>query len=187
MNRIIVNIPSGTNGLWSIKKATGKWEDIIREIHEKDVETDGRYEPDGTYTFLFHEIFGTIMQDTTHEYLEHQPLWDNASGDILIAGLGIGMVNYKLIENPNVTSVTIVENSQEVIDLVWDHCPKDNRFSLIKENIETWIPSSNFHWNYGWFDSWVTFNPLTQNQYQELMQNKYGSYCDAIGVWKQIY
>ena len=77
-----------------------------------------------------------IMQDSEAEYNAHQWLWDNATGDVLIGGLGIGLVNEVLIDNDDITSVTIVENSQDVIDLVWEHCAKDDRFTLIQEDLE---------------------------------------------------
>ena len=38
------------------------------------------------------------------EYREHQWRWSNATGDVLIGGLGIGMVNEFLINAPNINS-----------------------------------------------------------------------------------
>ena len=93
--RITVDIPEAVNGIFEIKKVTSD------SIAEKE-------EPFDTYTVLYMNGI-EIMQDTTHEYREHQDLWDNATGDVLIGGLGIGFVNQKLIDNPNVTSVTILE------------------------------------------------------------------------------
>ena len=49
--------------------------------------------------------------------------------------------------------MTIIENSQDVIDLVWPHCTKDNRFTLIKADIETWTPPANSYWDVIWFDT----------------------------------
>ena len=56
----------------------------------------------------------------------------------IVAGLGIGFLNKELIDNHTFNSVTIIENSQDVIDLVWPYCARDSRFTLIKEDIETW-------------------------------------------------
>ena len=131
MSRIIVNIPEGTSGDFSIQKITTN-------------HIGGRDEPQDTYTVLYKDGIENIMQDTTHEYDEHQPLWDNATGDVLIGGLGIGFVNQKLIDNPNVTSVTIVEKNQEVIDLVWNNCPKDGTFTIIQDALEVYRNFSYF-------------------------------------------
>jgi hypothetical protein len=59
------------------------------------------------------------MQDTSREYDEHDWLVQRMSGDVLIGGLGIGMIHIPLLASSDVTSVTIVEKEQDVIDLVW--------------------------------------------------------------------
>ena len=128
-------------------------------------------------------IGNSIMKDSKWEYDTHKWLWDNATGDILVAGLGIGFLNKELIDNHNFTSVTIIENSQDVIDLVWPYCAKDSRFTLIKEDIETWNIPTGSHWDIGWFDSWVGDNPLSYGGYINAMKYKYDSYCDKIGFW----
>ena len=55
--------------------------------------------------------------------------------------------NKELIDNHTFNSVTIIENSQEVIDMVWPYCAKDSRFTLIKEDIETWNIPAGSHWD----------------------------------------
>ncbi len=127
-----------------------------------------------------------IMQDSLAEYNEHQWLWDNATGDVLIGGLGIGLVHQKLMDNPAVTSVTIIENSQDVIDLVWEHCPKDDTFTLITADIETWNPPANSSWDIAWFDTWLDDNPLKIQEYKELMNNRYNPFCSKIGFWGSL-
>ena len=174
MNRIVVDIPEETSGDFYIQKVTTN-------------HLAGRDEPQGAYTVLHKGDYNVdnIMQDTTHEYDEHQSLWDNATGDVLIGGLGIGFVNQKLIDNPNVTSVTIVEKYQEVIDLVWEHCPKDETFTLIHADILIWEPTQNF--NVAWFDTWlhwdVDFDAVPIEDYNDILIEKYTSYCDWIGCW----
>ena len=101
MSRIIVDIPEATSGNFEIKVENT---DFVAEESE----------PLADYTFLYKDDV-RIMQDTTKEYTEHQPLWDGATGDVLIGGLGLGLVHQKLIDNPNVTSVTVVEKYQDVI------------------------------------------------------------------------
>ena len=172
MSRIIVDIPENTSGDFSIQKVTTN-------------NLAGRDEPQDTYTVLYKEGIDNIMQDTTHEYTEHQPLWDNATGDVLIGGLGIGFVNQKLLDNPNVTSVTIVEKYQEVINLVWNHCVKNGIITLIHDDIETWEPIR--HYDVGWFDTWVTDNDnFSKEEYDQFIIEKYSTHCDWVGIWQQI-
>ena len=102
---------------------------------------------------------------------------------MLIGGLGIGLVNEVLIDNDDITSVTIVENSQDVIDLVWEHCAKDDRFTLIQEDLETWDIPTDSSWNIAWLDTWLTDNSLTMNEYDASMNDKYLPYCEEIKTW----
>ena len=139
---------------------------------------------DKNHTVLYKRGVEAIMQDTILEYREHKYLWDNAHGDVLIGGLGIGFVNQKLLDNKKVTSVTIVEKYQEVIDMVWDYCPKNETFKLIHEDIEEWEPSSKY--NIGWFDTWLTDNKMTHEEYINYMTNKYKKSCKKIGFWKPL-
>jgi len=145
--------------------------------------TDWKLEMDNGELSLIKKSIGSIMKDSATEYYQHQWLWDNATGDILVAGLGIGFLNKELINNHNFNSVTIIENSQEVIDMVWPYCARDSRFTLIKEDIETWNVPEGSHWDIGWFDSWISDNPLSYNGYISAMRNKYSSYCDKVGAW----
>ena len=179
MTRQKVTIPEGTSGDFAIRHFTSSttnynWQGYLGVKGESLDE----------YTVLTKEGCSMpIMQDSQAEYNEHKWLWDNATGDVLIGGLGIGLVHQKLIDNPNVTSVTIIENSQDVIDLVWEHCTKDDTFTLIKADIETWNPPEGSSWDVGWFDTWVYDNPLTMKAYKELMEERYGSYVNNIGSW----
>ena len=142
----------------------------------------------GTYTVLFRkygESWLNIMQDTSQEYDEHAWLIPKMSGDILIAGLGLGVVNVGLLANDAVTSVTIIEKEQDVIDLVWDDCAKDDRFTLIHADINTWEIPEGSSWDAGWFDTWLTTDEKLSD-YQTRMTNKYGSYISEISGWNWV-
>lgn len=182
MTRIQVNIPAGVSGNFEVAHYTDQTEDRQWQIY-----LQLKNESHSNYCVLIkNNCPMPIMQDSEGEYREHQWLWDNATGDVFIGGLGIGMVNEFLINAPNITSVTIVENSQDVIDLVWPYCAKDNRFTLIKADIETWTPPANSHWNIMWFDTWCGDNILSWNGYKNAMTNKYSQYCDSIGFWGSL-
>jgi|TARA_R100000455_G_C6201388_1_gene72044 hypothetical protein len=148
--------------------------------------------PSGDYTVLYRKFgnaYLNIMQDTDREYTEHDWLTQRMSGDILIGGLGIGMVHIPLLASDDVTSVTVVESEQAVIDLVWDHCAKDDRFTLVHDDIHTWTPPAGSSWDVGWFDTWLTHdddgngNLITSDDYKTMIQNKYGSLITEIGGW----
>ena len=166
--KLTFDIPEAVNGNFEIKKVTTDYISCAEE-------------PLDTYTVLYHND-KPIMQDTTKEYREHQPLWDNATGSVLIGGLGIGFVNQKLMDNPDVTSCYIVEKHQEVIDLVWPHCPKDDTFTLIHADIDTWKPTQKF--DGVWLDTWIDDNQGTYEEYYEEQVKRYETHCNWIGMWK---
>ena len=179
MTRIQVNIPAGVSGNFEIAHYTNQTTDRQWQMY-----LEMKNENHSNYCVLIKDNCPMpIMQDSEGEYREHQWLWDNATGNVLIGGLGIGMVNEFLINAPNISSVTIIENSQDVIDLVWPYCAKDSRFTLIKADIETWTPPANSHWDIMWFDTWITDNPLSYKGYISAMKHKYSSYCNKIGAW----
>lgn len=183
MTRIQVNIPDGVIGDWCVKSITGDSTTIFTDLYGNPSSSEWE-EPYGKYTFLMHSPHqGLIMMDTTTQYILHEPLWLGATGSVLIGGLGLGFVNQKLLDNPYVTSVTIVEKYQEVIDLVWPYCPKDSRFTLVHTDMETWNPPEGSYWNYAWIDTWTPDNPMTTSEYASHMSNKFAPYCDEIGVW----
>ena len=136
----------------------------------------------------------SIMSDDDQEHKEHQHFLPNAYGHILSAGLGISMIHKPLMDNENFKSLTVVERSQEVIDLVWDHCHKDERFKIVHSDIYDYVPTQKF--DIGWFDSWIGEEPggsRAENYpyYSEIyemdMKEKFGKHCTKLLFWKSIH
>ncbi len=182
----VTGIPEGESGDFSIHHCTtttgpAGW---LNYVNYKGL-------TGGPYTVLCQKFNGSpwlnIMQDSEAEYTEHDWLVSRMSGDILLGGLGIGMIHIPLLASSAVTSVTIVEKYQDVIDLVWDDCAKDERFTLVHDDINTWDPDSTdglptTNWDVGWFDSWLTHDePLAD--FIARMNDKYGEYVTEIGGW----
>lgn len=182
----VTGIPEGESGDFSIHHCTtttgpGSW---LNYVNYKGL-------TGGPYTVLCQRFGGAwlnIMQDTEAEYTEHDWLMSRLSGDILIGGLGIGMINIPLLASSDITSVTIVEKNQDVIDLVWANCAKDDRFTIVCDDINTWDPDATdglptTTWDVAWFDTWLTHQePISE--YAANMNNKYGSYVTEIGGWE---
>ncbi len=182
MSRVEVDIPAGKSGIYEVANYTNETTDKNWQVYlELKSETHSSYN-----VLLKDGCPMPIMQDSEGEYNEHQWLWDNATGDVLIAGLGLGLINEVLINNDNVTSVTIVEISQDVIDLVWDHCKKDDRFNLVRADIETWDIPDGSSWDVAWFDTWISDNPLNTTEYKDLINTKFDSHCNKLGFWGSL-
>lgn len=175
----VSGIPDGESGRFSIMSCTPETGPPSWQNYANFADL-----PDQTYTVLF-EDFGSklnIMQDSHREFDEHIWMLDRMKGDVLIGGLGIGMINIPLLESDEVTSVTIIEKNQDVIDLVWDHCAKDGRFTLVHDDVNTWnIPEGN-SWDVAWFDTWLTHEEPLQT-YIDRIREKYGDYATEINGW----
>tara|TARA_R100000988_G_scaffold88691_1_gene51751 strand:+ start:252 stop:800 length:549 start_codon:yes stop_codon:yes gene_type:complete len=180
MTRIEVSIPEGSTGAYQVAHYN-------RQTQYKMWQTylNMKAEPYDNHTVLIKNTCPMpIMQNSQAEYNEHQWLWDNATGDVLIGGLGLGMIHQALIDNPNVTSVTIIELEQDVADLVWEHCAKDDTFNLVIADFETWTPPAGSSFDTVWGDTWLWDNSLTYQEYKALITNRYSQYTDNIGFWE---
>lgn len=78
------------------------------------------------------------MTDAEFEcWTNMQPVKD-MRGDVLIAGLGIGLILHPLIRNPLVNRVAVLERDADVIGLVTPHLPKG--IEIIEADAYTWQP-----------------------------------------------
>ena len=179
MTRIEVSLPTGISGDYIVTEYTNETESKYWQQY-----LNMKNESHDRYTVLIKDdCHMPIMQDSEAEYNEHQWLWDNAIGDVLVGGLGIGMIHQPLIDNPNVTSVTIVELEQDVVDLVWEHCAKDDSFTLVVADFETWIPPEDSSFDTVWADTWLVDNPLKMKEYRTFITDRYSQYTSNIGFW----
>tara|TARA_R100001594_G_scaffold129908_1_gene168754 strand:- start:132 stop:689 length:558 start_codon:yes stop_codon:yes gene_type:complete len=177
--RIEVNIPEGVSNDHEVAHYTDETTDNMWQIY-----LDMKSETHDSHTVLLKVGCPMpIMQDSEAEYNEHQWLWDNATGDVLIGGLGLGMCHQPLIDNPDVTSVTIIEVAQDVVDLVWSDCAKDDTFSVVVADFETWSPPEGSSFDTVWGDTWLVDNSLSMAGYRTLITDRYSQYTDNIGFW----
>lgn len=118
----------------------------------------------GVYSML--KVDGELMMtDTPHEIRTNLDIIKNARGDVLIAGLGLGMVLVPLLLNRRVRSVTVIEKSKGVIKLVkpriqkWrEHQgvgSKSTPLYILNFDIFEWDPGA-LTWDVIYFDIWPT-------------------------------
>ena len=60
----------------------------------------------------------TWMSDTPMELFTNQQFLDKANGDVLIFGLGMGLIIAPLANDPAIKSITVIEQNKNVIDLI---------------------------------------------------------------------
>lgn len=89
-------------------------------------------------------------QDTNREFVRH------AWGDVLIAGLGLGVVLVPVLQKMGVSSVTVIEKHRGVIELVGPAMTDlgGNKLRIELADIFTWRPPRGAKWHTIYFDIW---------------------------------
>lgn len=146
-------IPEGKIGDAEIVHyAVSKHESIMSSFRRGD-----QYCPEGKYATL--KVGGRLMMsDTRFEHNTNYEVKRRACGDVLIAGLGIGMVLHPILSNPNVRRVTVIEKSADVIALVAPHVqPKElaaKKLTVVHADIFDWKPIKGTRYDVIYFDIW---------------------------------
>ena len=140
----------------------------------------------GDETVLYQNIgdkWMNIMDDSAYEAEQADAFLSAATGDVLLAGLGLGMVLRPLVDNSNVSSITVIEKYQEVIDLISPHVPLSKKIKIINDDIYTWTPDKTY--DVAWFDSYIYpadgDDPL--GTYLVDMTKKYKSFVETAYFW----
>lgn len=95
------------------------------------------------------------MVDSPTDYRAMQIYAQAARGKVLTTGLGLGLVTQELCKNPNVTSITVIEISPNVIELIKGYLPQDSRIQLICQDFWDFIERDASCWDTIIVDIWV--------------------------------
>jgi spermidine synthase len=149
-----VSIPENESGTWKISKFTVSKEEaqVFNMRASSSSSLRGQYMYEGSYTRLTNNGH-VIMSDTPQEMSEHSTFVRKAKGNVLINGLGIGMVLKNVLLKPNIDSVVVVELSEDVINLVGDFY-KDHRLSIHHADAFKWTPPKGTKFHAIWHDIW---------------------------------
>lgn len=99
----------------------------------------------------------TVMSDTKMERTTNAAIVAQASGDVLIAGLGLGMILWPILAKPDVKSVTVIERAPEVIELVLPSLavhPNFDKLHVITADIFEWKRPVGASYDTIYFDIW---------------------------------
>lgn len=147
--------------------------------------------PIGKYIRLS-SIYGEcIMSNTPMEKRTNREVINKANGDVLIAGLGLGLILLPIQEKENVKSITVVEKSNDIIKLVGNQLDLNNKVKIINDDIFTYESklSNNTKFDTIYFDIW---NEINKTIYEEQMlylkeiYNKYKRFNNSyIKCWAE--
>ena len=84
----------------------------------------------GKYIRLLHNG-ECVMSNTDMERMTNLDFCVNACGDIIIGGLGIGMIIMAIQDKPEVKSITVIEKNKEVIDIVATQLELNDKVNIV--------------------------------------------------------
>ncbi len=155
-------------GNWSVSSFTVQKEELSQMLSMMKY---GRGVPAGDYKRLMRggEV---IMSNTPDEINDSLGFIYRAEGKILINGLGLGVVVKALLEKPEVTEITVIENSEDVMKLVAPYYT-DPRLTIILGDAFTWEPPKGKKYDAVWHDIW---DNLCSDNLEEMkkLHRKYG-------------
>ena len=120
------------------------------------------YVPEGRYARL--RVNGELMMTNTRmEQITNFSVVQKARGNVLVAGLGLGMILVPILAKPEVETVTVVEKYRGVIDIVapkfrdkQDPSAIDRKLSIVHADIMEWTPPKGLKWDTIYGDIWPT-------------------------------
>jgi len=132
--------------------------------------------PKGKYTRLY--VNGELaMSDTPMERRTNSFITQNAFGDILIGGLGLGMILLEIQGNDKVNSITVIEKHPEVIEIVGRQLPLNNKVKIIEGDIFTYKPERKY--DLIWLDIWNSVNSDVYKEEMKPLKAKYRRYLKS--------
>lgn len=187
-----VSLPEGERGKWKVSHfETTMGIEYLRDWR------DGRSPGLGRHTRLTHKLHGVVMSDTAPEIQDLQRSLLRLRGDVLVTGLGLGMTVHALTKiqkySDHIRSVTVVEKSRDVYDLVADEYLRDSRVRIYIDDAHQWVPPHGAKYDAAWHDIWNTISSdnlasmrKIKLHYAPFMKSKKSQFCwgeDVINRW----
>lgn len=159
-------------------KSIGDWSISHFEITENDLSAMIDGIPCGHYVRLMHKD-DVVMSNTPMEERTNRYFTVNAHGDVLIGGLGIGMVLMDIQDKESVKSITIIEKNQEVIDLVAPQLPLNDKVKIICADVFDWKPDKDVKFDCIYMDIWDYISIDIYREEMIPLKRKYGHYLKS--------
>ena len=118
---------------------------------------------------------GIMMSDTPMERNTNRDFLQKANGDVVIFGLGLGLIVFPLLEDADVKSITIIELYQNLIDIVQPKIEakdKHNKVKIIQGDCFTYEFPKGTKFDTIYFDIWIDICGDNYEQ-QKKLERKY--------------
>lgn len=178
---IKIDVPNGTSGNWRVEEFEVSKNDA-QFCGLRAVFNGGRGRlPEGIYKRLYRGNV-LVMSNTPDEIRDFMPFVRQASGSVLINGMGLGVLLKALLEKEEVKEITVIEKSEDVIKLVAPTYLKDKRVKVIKADAFEYEPEKGKRFDSVWHDIW---DYITSDNLPEMakLHRKYGRRTDYQESW----
>jgi hypothetical protein len=148
-----------------------EFEEMKKRNFSKPWYYDG-IQPNFPYVTLYKKGQKVMMSDVPMEKSTNQNFINKANGDVLIFGLGLGLIILPLLQDEEISSITVVEIDEGLINLVkpiLDKYDSHKKLKIIKED------AFNFHtklingekFDSIYFDIWIS---ITADNTEEMLK-----------------
>ena len=129
--------------------------------------------PPGKYIRLINRC-DCVMSDTPMEKETNRDFVRNAHGNVLIGGLGIGLIILAIQDKEDVKQITVVEKNREVIELVGKQLPLNFKVNVVNDDVFEYKPLIKYNTIY--MDIWNYINEDVYNKQMKPLINRYRKY-----------
>ena len=166
-------------------KTSGVWT-LIKQSNPKFAPDDPRGKDVCLERDLYGETFGWMMSHWWENRAYHA-LAQGASGDILMAGLGIGWEPWFLNEEDNVSSVTVIEHDPDIITLSSPVLVGKDKVTIIEAKILHYMQHTDNTYDTVYFDIFESNLMVYPDEVQILTQaaNQILNPGGRVLFWKQ--
>ena len=119
----------------------------------------------------------TMMSETPMEHITNRYFVCHAHGDVLIGGLGLGMIILAIQDKPEVQSITVLEKSKDVIDAVLPQLPVNDKVTVIEADAFLYRPEKKYDCIY--MDIWPYMDEDLHKEVKAL-KRRYGHYLKPV-------
>jgi spermidine synthase len=179
------DIPTGRAGRWRVERFD------LEGPGDGDTRPHWAQDPGGSYTRLMHEqvLYMTDMYAEIYtQRIAVQEAWDRG-GEVLLTGLGLGLVAEAMLRSSDVVCVTIVEAAAEVVELVAPHLEDryGSRLRVVHADAFAWLPEPGTRFAVGWHDIWpIPQDPVALGE-ALVLEERFAAVCDWQGSWPAEY
>lgn len=179
------DIPPGCSGPWRIER--------FSVAAPAGVDTRPRWARDaaGEYTRL--SCGDVLFMTDLHAELYTQRVAIEAAwqrgGEVLVTGLGLGLVVDAMLRRAAVGRVTVVESSSDVVALVAPRLAErhGDRLRVVTADAFAWEPEPAERFTVGWHDIWpVPQDPVAVAEAQ-VLEDRFAGVCDWQASWPAEY